>query len=523
MMQPPVPAELQATPATSAVLPPTPVELQAPSSSPGAPSPMRSKLARAAFWSITGNSGQYIVTFLLLVYLAHVLQPRDFGLMATVSIGLDLGTRIARWGQVELLQQMRHRNAQSYDQSFRLSLAIAAGFALLFIVIARPVGRVYHSDQLALMVYLCAPVFLWSAASSTPEAILRTEFRFGVLAFRNTMATLAGAAVAIVLARQGYGPLALALQRVVQSVVSGVWVWTAIAWRPSLQRSVGWSPTLLRDGGHVMGGTMMPLIVPRSVDLFVSFALGPVQLGLMRIAFRINDFVAQLVVVPLVGVASAQLNHVSGNMAATRRSYLRLTQASAALVCPVLIGMTLVAPEAVPIIFGERWRACVPIVQVIGLLGLAAPINYYFASVMVALGQSRLVFRQGVFQVVLGVVLSAAAAQVSLVALAVAHVVRGGLVSIYNIYDLRRHMQLGLRELCRSMAPPYLGTLAMSIVVIALRFPLTGAVSPFVMLTTLGVAGALAYLAAIWLGGVAGFWPRYANLAHVRLRARFTG
>lgn len=474
-------------------------------------------------WSVAGNSSQYVVVFLLLVYLAHVLQPRDFGLMATISIGLDLGIRIARWGQVEVLQQQRYRNDDARNQSLRLSLAIGGVFALVFCVAARPLGRLYGSGEMAVMMYTCAPIFLLSAIGSTAEAIMRTEFRFGMLAFRNTVTTLAGAAAAIVLAKLGYGALALAVQRLVQGVASGIWFWTAIAWRPRLTRHIPWSSALVRDGGHVMGGTMMPLLVPRSVDLFVSFALGPVQLGLMRIAFRINDFVAQLVVVPLVGVASAQLNHVSGDIVATRRAYLRLTQASAALVCPMLIGLTLVAPEAIPLLFGAKWRGCVPIVEIIGLLGLAAPINYYFASVMVALGQSRLVFRQGLFQVVLGVVLSAAAAQISLIALAVAHVVRGILVSLYNIVDLRRHMHLGFGELWLSMAPPYVATFAMSMVMLALRWLLTGAVGPFMLLLTLCAAGAAAYPATIWLGGEISWWPRYAAMFNTRLRARSAG
>ncbi len=60
---------------------------------------VKSRLASSAFWAIAGNGTQFTVVFLLLVYLARILTPRDFGLMATVSIGLDLGTRVARWGQ----------------------------------------------------------------------------------------------------------------------------------------------------------------------------------------------------------------------------------------------------------------------------------------------------------------------------------------------------------------------------------------------------------------------------------------
>jgi len=471
---------------------------------------MNSRLAKAAFWSIAGSGSQYAVVFFLLVYLAHVLGPHDFGLMATVAIGLDLGTRIARWGQVELLQQARYRNEQSRNQSLRLSLLIGCGFMLLFLLAARPLGRLYHSDQLAQMMYLCAPVFLFSAAGSTAEAILRTQFRFKVIAVRNTVTTLVGAAVAVVLVNLGYGAMALALQRVIQAAIAGLWVWTALDWRPSFSR-IGSSPELAREGTNIMLGTLMPLLVPRTVDLFVGFTMGPAALGLMRVGFRVNDFIGQLVVMPLVSVANTQFSTLHDDLAAMRKNYLRLTQASAVLMCPALIGLSLVAPEAMPIIFGRQWAGSVPFVQVIGLLGIVAPINYYFAPAMMALGQSRMVFRQGLVQIVLGIALAAAAAQVSLVAVAIAHVIRGAVVAIYNIVDLHRHMKLRFGDLVWHMAPPYLSTLAMVIAVLAGRLLLTGNVGPLAMLLSLSAVGAFAYSVTLGLGGRLRLWPAHAS------------
>ncbi len=474
---------------------------------------MQSRLANAAFWAIAGNGTQFTVVFLLLVYLAHILGPRDFGLMATVSIGLDLGTRVARWGQVELLQQERYSDDASRNQSLRFSLALAVVFCGLFLLAAGPLGRAYHSDHLTQMMMICAPIFLFSATGSTAEAVLRREFKFNVLAFRSSVATLIGALVAILFVNLGFGPLTLAIQRLVQAVCSGLWVWTAVDWRPSWRLRSHWSTRLAREGASVMLGTLLPVSLPRIVDLLVGLFMGPTVLGLMRVATRISEFVGQMVVMPLVSVANAELSDRSQDPPAMRRSYLRLTQASAILMCPALIGLSLVAPEAIPVIFGRQWSAAIPFVEVIGLLALGAPINYYFAPSMVALGMSKMVVRQGLWQIGLGTVLTLVAAQVSLLAIAVSYVARSVLISALNVRDLRRAMKLGNGELARSMAIPYLATLAMTLAVLATRYGLAGALAPLPRLAVLIAVAGLAYAAALRLLAMVGLWPDYHLLA----------
>jgi O-antigen/teichoic acid export membrane protein len=482
---------------------------------------MPSQLVRASVWAIAGSASQYIVVFFLLVYLAHILQPRDFGLMATVTVFLDLGMQIARWGQLELLQQPRYRNDEARNQSLRLSLAIAIVFAAMFVVGARPMGLIYHSAQLTQMMYICAAVFPFYAVGSIAEAILRSEFRFRLLAFRNTVVTLIGAGVAILLASRGFGPLTLAIQRLAQVSMAAIWVWTAVAWRPRVLGRVAWSWTLLREGWSVMAGTVLPLVVPRTVDLLVGFMLGATPLGLMRVAYRINDFVAQMLVLPLVQVANAQLSSLSADLKAMRRAYLRLTQASAAMMCPVLLGLALVANEAIPLIFGEKWRPCIPLVQIISLVALVAPVNLYFSSAMVALGHSRLVLRQGIFQLIAGLVLAAIAARISLQAVVIAHVIRATLVCAFNVFDVRRYMKLRLMDLWHFMAPPYVSTLAMAIAVFSARQLLAGSSPRLVTLSVLMTVGGAVYVATLWLGSRMGLWPTHASLVDALMPRRW--
>jgi PST family polysaccharide transporter len=427
--------------------------------------------------------------------------------MATLSIGLDLGLRVARWGQIELLQHPANRTDAVRNHAFRLTMAIACGPALLFIVAAWPIGAYFGSPELTIMALLCAPVILLSAAGSTAEAILRNEFRFKHLAYRNSVCTLIGGAVAIAMAVRGFGATALAVQQLVQALLGTIWVWTAVAWRPSFARLSYFRPRVARQGASIMTGSLLPQLIPRSFDLVVAVLLGPVALGIMRVANRFNDFVGQLVSIPLVGVANAQFSTVANNPAAVRQSYLRLTQVSAAVTCPVMIGVGLVAPEAVPLLFGTHWVSSIPIVQIFSLLGIILPATYYFAPAMVALGKRRVVLRQSMLDLGVGVAAAVLAASISLETVAWAIVARYAFTSVCNVFDLRAHLDLRIRDLAHHLAAPYVATLAMTASVMSARQAFGDSYPQVDNLVVLTFSGALAYVATMLLGILLRLWP----------------
>lgn len=367
---------------------------------------MKARIAHASFWAMAGSALQYAMLFALLAYLTRILSPRDFGLMATVSIGLDLGLRIARWGQIELLQQPAYRTDAARNHALRLSIVIASVVAVLIVALAWPLSR-YYGPELVTMSLIAAPVILINAASTTAEAVLRNDFRYNQITIRNTVSTVIGGSVAIAFAINGYGAVSLAIQQLVQAGVAGIWTWLAIDWRPTLTRSSFYSETAAQHGAGIMIGSLLPQLVPRTFDLVVAAALGPVQLGILRVANRFNDFIGQMIWVPLSGVASTELAHAAPDVAAMRWTYLRFVQASAALACPLAIGVGIVAHEAVPLLFGPTWAPSIPLVQISSLLAFTLPVSSYFVSTMIALGKRHVIIRQGLLDLAVSIALLA--------------------------------------------------------------------------------------------------------------------
>ncbi len=455
---------------------------------------------------MAGSGLQFLALFILLTYLTRVLTPRDFGLMATLAIGLDLGLRFARWGQIELLQQPQNRTDAIRNHAFWLTMILACGPALLFVLAAWPAGQYFTSPELTIMAYLCAPILLLSAAGSTAEAILRNDFRFKQLAYRNTICTLIGGAVALGMAIDGFGAKALIAQQLIQATLGTIWVWVAVRWRPRHLSTSVFREEPARHGAAIMVGSLLPQLIPRCFDLLTALILGPVALGIMRVANRFTDFVGQVVSIPLIGVANSQMAAIGSDTIAVRASYLRLSRIIATITCPVLIGTGLVAQEAVPLLFGIQWLPSVPIVKTLALLGVIIPVSYYFAAAMIALDQRRIVLRQSIWDLSVGVVAAIIAVNISLQAVAWAIVIRCAYTSICNVIDLRQHLDLPVYSLVRHFAAPYVAVAIMALSVIATRHLFGNSLTDVELLLLLSATGAIVYAATIAAGARVGVW-----------------
>jgi len=70
---------------------------------------------------------------------------------------------------------------------------------------------------------------------------------------------------------------------------------------------------------------------------------------------------------------------------------------TSALLAPMFLGLAVVAPDLVPVVFGERWRAAIPVLQLLSLGGIAQALQVFNGQVYQAQGRPGLFLRFMVF------------------------------------------------------------------------------------------------------------------------------
>jgi PST family polysaccharide transporter len=482
---------------------------------------LKKRVLSGSVWSLAANGGEQLIQLILFVYVARKLSPADIGLVALAMVFIDILAFVTRFGQVEAIQRQTSLDDRTLSTSFWL---LAAGGLLASGLVgsaAEASIRWFEADLFGIVLLMLAPICALRAWSALPEAILRHRFAYRSLAVRSWLATLIGGGTAAWLAYLDYGVYALVAQRLVTALVGTIASWAVLGWRPRFGFDRVGAVYLVRSGFVFMTNGFAGLINKNLVQVITGFVLGTTTLGLLRLGWRFFDFVTKTAVQPISRVTLSTFSQLRDDPDALKRAYLRLSQFMALAALPMFVGLGVVADLFVPLVLGPQWVGAIVVMQFLAFSRLPAPVGYFFGPVMIAMGRTRALFRQSIVQIGLTVVFVSIGTFFGIVGVLVAIIVRGVVMTVYNIAVL--HKEIGIEPLAviRVLVPPAVACAVMAIAVEVAKFELAGDLERTTLLALLVVGGAITYGAALLLGEVLHLWPGYMRGAMRSLSRAF--
>ena len=471
---------------------------------PQAPGPAGSLTQRAAHgvrWTAAAMIVVSVLQFAQLAVLARLLPRTDFGLMAMITVVLAFGAAYADMG---LSNAIIHRQDPTKDQLSSLYwLNVLAGVCVFAAVLALTpvIAAFYREPRLVHLLPLAGLIFVITPFAQQFQALLQKSLRFRFLATVDMCAAAVGAATAVVCAVGGLGVLSLIAGQLAMTAVRAAAL-CVVGWRFDRPRlHFRWRDTrgYVSFGMYQMGEKSVNQLSANLDYLVIGRILGPAALGPYALAY-------QLVVMPMVRI-NPVLTRVAfpvfalrqNDRGALRRGYAQISRLLVFGVYPLLVGLAVLAPVVVPVVFGNKWEEAVPLVQLLAIMSMVKTLSNPSGSVFLAIGRANVGFwlNLGVALIALvGFVIAAKYGGVTAVAwtwIAIAAVV-------YSIILLLLHrlIGLGLREYFVALRRPLWIVAASGLVVAAAYWALSPLIaSPLLLLGVLASLGVATYV-AVW-------------------------
>jgi O-antigen/teichoic acid export membrane protein len=455
------------------------------------------EVAHSVAWSSAANWGSQLVSFGVYTGLARLLDPRIFGSVAIAGVYVAFMQVFVNQGFGTALVQREDLDPEHVDSAFWINMVMAILLGALSILFEGQIARLFHEPSVAPVIGWLAVSFPLFALSSTPNALLTRDLKFRVLAVRGLASTVIGGVAGLAMAFLGFGVWSLVGQQLVGAVFGVVFLWSTVEWRPGFKMSKRHLRDLYGFSLNLTLNDILWFFSQRSDSAIVGYGFGAVGLGPYSLASRLNNLLLSCLGAPLQQVALPALSKIQSDRARIERAVAKFCEVSSLVSLPIFAGLFVTAPQAVPVLFGAKWVAAVPIVQALAAYAAIRSLFTFMDPLMLAVGRSGAYLILFVGDAALTVCACLVGIRWSPLAVAISMVFSISVLAVVSFVVIQRLLHFQVGPLLRAFSHPILASCVMVIVVRFLREFLAKSAPPLVTLSICCAAGIAVYFLII--------------------------
>jgi O-antigen/teichoic acid export membrane protein len=417
---------------------------------------------RGGLVSVVIQYGNAALQIAAAIILARLLAPEDFGLVAIVTVLTSFAPLLIDFGLLDATAQRSRITPAQVSGLFFVSSGIGLAVAVVVAACSPLIAWVYGEPRLQPIALCVAITFVLSGMSNQHMALLRRTMQFGRIGQIQFFATLAGTAVAVVVAICGYGYWALVLRPITTSFCVVFGAWSACRWRPRVPVFDDEVKSMVRFGLHVVGFTIA-YTLSRAVDrIALGLIYRPDQVGYYQTAMNLYENSIYSALSQMHAVGSASLSKLQANPAALRQKYEAALSMLAFFLMPVAAILSVTAEDLTVILLGEKWRAAGSLLSIIALRGILHVVEGSQGWLHLSIGRADRWRKWGVISLLAQVVAVFGGLPFGTSGVAWAVVVAGSLLAVPSITYAGRPIGIGSALVIRAVGPQLIGAISIA-------------------------------------------------------------
>lgn len=460
---------------------------------------LRRKAVKGVAWTVLQNWGGQAINFVIFSLLARLLGPEAFGLVALATVFISFLQIFLDQGFAEAIIQRQDLDPEHLDTAFWSTFTIGILLTVLSVAAAELIADLFNEPQLTPVLRWLSLIFLINSLRGVQAALFRRKFAFKALAVRSLVAALVGGIVGVSMAFLGFGVWSLVSEQLVSAVVGVLVLWWASDWRPGLKVSGKHFSELFGFGINVVGFNFLDFFNRRADNLLIGYFLGPLALGYYSVAYRVLTVMILLLTKTMTSVAVPTFSRLQGELGRLREAFYTVTQLTSLISFPTFLGMAVLAPELVQLLFGDKWAPSVPVMQALAFTGIYQSVSYFNGSVLTAMGKPSWRLRLNFFAAGINIVAFASVVRWGILAVAVAYVVTGYLLSPFYLWLVRKIIHIDITVYLRQYVAPLSASGVMVVAILGTKQVLSNLVNLPALLATCTVIGGTTYAITILL------------------------
>lgn len=468
-------------------------------------------------WTALGRWTAQGISWIATFYVARILTPSDYGLVAMATIPIGFARLIEDLGLDAVILQDR---TLTKDQLHRLTgAAILLSMALtsLFIGLSIPISLYFKEPQVALIVSALSLTFLLDALQVVPRAMLQRDLQFRTLALINALQVTISAATMVLAAQAGWMYWALVINTLVSYGLVTIILYFHRPFTPAWPREIRQLTNSLVTGWRILITRFAYYGYSSADSMIVGRYLGKEALGVFGFATTFSALPSRELTSLVSGVVPGVFTAVQSNKPELHRYFFLLTEATSYLVFPAAIGLALSADDFVLLTLGNSWAGVIVPLQLLCMYAVIFSSQTMVAHVLLWTGHFSIMMWLSLLPLAILPICFYVGAAYGLVGVAIGWLIGFPLSNLPGFVYVNRILACSWSDYKHTFRPALTGCAPMVGVVILTRLALPDDWHHGLRLAIQSSAGALVYTGTLlWL-----FRNRVQEIYHIVLGHTF--
>ena len=354
-------------------------------------------------WRFFERCGAQLVSFVVTVVLARLIEPELFGLITTVAIITSILLVFVDSGMANSLIQKKDSDSLDFSSVFYFNVVFCLILYIGLFFAAPLIASFYRQPVLGPIIRVLGLTVVVSGVKNVQQAYVAKTLQFKRFFFATLGGTLLAGLVGVVMAVKGFGVWALVAKELVNVTVNTAILWLTVGWRPQRAFSFTRLKGLLSYGWKLLVSGLLDTVYNRLQQLIIGAKYSQTDLAFYDRGNSIPNLIVENVNTSidsvLLPVLSTEQDHRDRVRAMTRRAI----KVSTYIMMPMMMGLAVCAEPLIRLLLTEKWLPCVPYLRIFCFSYAFYPIHTANLSAIKAMGRSDLFLRLEIIKKALGV------------------------------------------------------------------------------------------------------------------------
>jgi O-antigen/teichoic acid export membrane protein len=428
---------------------------------------LRRKTASGVFWQFLETAGKRGINLLVTFLLARFLAPKDFGIIAMMSVFLALANSVMDSGFKLALIRKNDATQTDFSTVFYANLMLGAASYLALFFSSPLIADFYNEPHLILIIRVAAVALILNSFQIVQTARFSRTMNFKAQMKAALPGSVLSGVIAVAMAFMDYGVWALVAQIISASFFISVFYWRLSGWRPTREFSTASLKELFGFGSKLFVSGVIDTLFKNVYVLVIGKLFAGAAVGFYFFAQKIQELILIQLTESVQNVTFPALSGIQHDNERLKEAYRKILQVTTYAVFPV---MTFLAGLAMPLftfLLDDKWLEAVPYLQLLCVGGLMYPLHSLNLNILKVKGRSDLFLYLEIVKKFFIVVILVVSVRYGVKGIVIGQVINSFVSFIPNSYFSVKLINYSVREQAADCVPAFLLSSACGLLIYA--------------------------------------------------------